>query len=224
MISAVLAEITRRSHLFTEVTGFPDNLDDYNGRASLPNQLPRLVVVLDEFNGLVQASGGPRGRLAQAATQVARQGRKFGVTLVLAGQDFTKEIVGPVRDQMTSRVCFRVATAITSRVVLGRSGAERLKLPGRAWSTPWELLQTYWAELPRLLDSDGLTPKEHMLAANLIREFGGRMTYEVLNGLGIGRREAERVRADWLQRGLANVKPEEKNALYVNEDRFSRAN
>lgn len=63
-----------------------------------------------------------------------------------------------------------------------------------------------------------------MLAAKLIREFGGRMTYEALKALGIGRREADRLRADWLQRGLANVKPEEKNALFVNEERFSRAN
>jgi hypothetical protein len=50
------------------------------------------------------------------------------------------------------------------------------------------------------------------------------MTYESLKALGIGRREADRLRTDWLQRGLANVKPEEKNALFVNEERFSRAN
>jgi len=45
-------------------------------------------VILDEFNGLVMVSGGERGALAQAVTQLAWGGLKFCVHLVLVGQTF----------------------------------------------------------------------------------------------------------------------------------------
>ena len=231
-ITAALDEITRRSERYNQAPGYPDTLEAYNaapgvGGGNMPTcrpgpTLPRLLVVIDEYNGLSLASGGPRGALAQAATQIAWRGRKFGVSLVLAGQDFAKEIVGPVRDQMTTRVCFRVSTAATSRVVLGRSGAERLRAPGRAWCEPWGLVQTYRAELTPAPAGDGLSADERRLAERMQVEYSGRMTLGALLEIGYPEREARRLRRDWQARGLAVVIAEEDNALCINTSRFPR--
>lgn len=220
VIDAVLAEITRRGQLYADAPGFPDSLDAYNAAEGV-EPLPRLLVVIDEYNGLAMTTGGPRAGLAQSVTQVAWRGRKFGVTLILSGQDFTKEIAGPVRDQMTTRVCFRVATASTSRVVLGQSGAENLRTPGRAWTVPWGVMQTYRTSLPEARSGDGLTDAERELGKILISDFSGRMSLDALAKLGFSRRQADKLRADWQARGLAEQRKDEDNALCIVEERFT---
>lgn len=143
-IQVALAELEHRAGLYAQVGPQIDTLENYNRQAT--ERLPHILVVIDEFNGLVLANGGPRGALAQAGTRLAWGGLKFGIHLILAGQDFTKEIVGPVREQMGTRVCFQVAAPSTSRVVLGHPGAERLTTPGRALTNRWDLMQVYQAK------------------------------------------------------------------------------
>jgi len=215
VITAALNEMQSRATLFTGLPGSHDTLDTYNAAAKQAGQiiLPRLLVVVDEFNGLVQASGGPRGALAQQLTRLAWGGRKFGIQIVLAGQTFEKDIVGPVRDQMTTRICYRVATPSIARIVLGEGGAERLKAPGRAISNRWGLLQTYRAPEIEVHTGDGLSPAERRLVDRLQAENDGRMTYEALGRLGYSRRSAVQLRRDWEQRGLAVRRPELDNAL-----------
>ncbi len=208
-------EITRRAALFRDSSHNPDDLDAFNTTAPEGERLARMLVVVDEFNGLVQATGGLKGTVAQAATQIAWRGRKFGVTLVLAGQTFEKDIVGPVRDQLATRICFRVATPSVSRIVIGQHGAERLGVSGRALST-FGAMQVYRASKPQASPpNDGLTVQERRLAAQLIAEYKGRVTFEALAKLGIPRRPAERLRADWEARGLAVRRAEQDNALCV---------
>jgi len=204
-------EINRRASLYRHASHNPDDIDSYNAHANEP--LRRLLVVVDEFNGLVQASGGVRGAVAQAATQIAWRGRKFGVTLILAGQTFEKESVGPVRDQMATRICFRVAAPSISRIVVGRAGAERLLVKGRALST-FGVMQTYLAPKSRNAPSgDGLTKEERILALKICTDHNGRMTLTVLEQLGYPKRQAARLRDDWENRGLAMKRPEQDNAL-----------
>jgi hypothetical protein len=218
VIGRVQELIDQRARLFDLAGNSPDGLDEYNewadGRAA---PLQPVLVVLDEFNGLVMAAGGVRAAFAQAVTQVAWRGAKFGVRLVLAGQDFSKDIVGPVREQLTTRVCLRVANARISDVVLGKPGAERLTLPGRALTNRWGVLQTYLVPKGLLArtDKDGLTVDEQRLAAFIWREGKGRMTMDVTQKYGMGERTARRVRADWLARGLAVVRPDQDNALFL---------
>jgi S-DNA-T family DNA segregation ATPase FtsK/SpoIIIE len=219
VVNLVDQELRRRIALFGEAENAPDNLEDYNKEAKV--KLPRLLVIVDEFNGLVMATGGPKAALAQAVTQIAWRGRKFGVNLILAGQDFTKDIVGPSREMLTTRICFRVASDDTSRIVLNRSGAENLKNPGRALTNAWGLIQTYRAEITALPQGDGLSKEERALAEVLIRDFQGRMSYGALMGMGFSRSRADRIRQDWLTRGLAEVHPDEDNALCVRMSRFS---
>jgi hypothetical protein len=209
--------LNERARLYDQAGNSPDSLDEYNEWA-LANQQPALsplLVVLDEFNGTVQALGGPRGAFANAATQLAWRAAKFGIRLVLAGQDFSKDIVGPVREQMSTRICLRVSNERISDLVLGKTGAERLTRPGRALTNRWGLIQTYFVPKTLLVrtDTNGLSGDEQKLAAFIWNKYNGRMTIPALLEYGQGDKTARRTRADWQERGLAEVRPDQDNAL-----------
>jgi DNA segregation ATPase FtsK/SpoIIIE-like protein len=217
VIGRVQELINERAKLYDQAGNSPDGLDEYNEWATANDvaALQPVMVVLDEFNGTVLATGGIRGSFASAATQIAWRAAKFGIRLVLAGQDFSKEIVGPVREQMTTRICLRVANERISDVVLGKTGAERLALPGRAMTNRWGTIQTYFVPKTSLVrkDANGLTTDEQKLAAFILEKYNGRMTMPALQDYGMSDRTARRVRADWNQRGLAEVRPDQDNAL-----------
>lgn len=218
VLNEVMEEIYRRDKLYDMVQGFPDSLEAYNEVAS--EKLPRIITVIDEFNGMVLSSGGVNGEFSKTAVAIAWRGRKFGVNLVLAGQDFTKAVVGPVRDQMTTKICFQVANSGISRVVLNVGGAEKLKYPGRALTNRWGKLQTYKLDIGDVPESDGVTDYERDLAKNLRDNFGGRMTYDALLENGYGRKRAIRIRNSWLERGLAETRPDQDNALCIIPGKF----
>lgn len=221
VIDAVWAEIARRRALLEAAPGNLPDIEAYNAQG-VGDPVARLLVIFDEFNGAIMATGGPRGSLAQEMTRLAWQARKFGVTLILGGQDFTRETAGPVSDQMTTRVCFGVARPSTSRVVLGRPGAERIRQPGRALSVPWGLVQIYLVELQAPPDSDGLSLAEHELIQVLAAEHDGKLTESALTALGYSQGKARALRRDWLARGLAVIDPGQGNAAIL-ADRALRA-
>ncbi len=218
VLDAVLAEIRRRAALYGALPQQPDTLEAYNRLAAEPP--PRVLVVVDEYNGLALATGGARGEAGSRAMQIAWRGAKFGVQMVLAGQTFEKAIVGPVRDQMRTRVAFKMATASQSRIVIGKAGAEKLNRPGLALTDAWGVVQTYWLQPTRLIGetrSSGLTEDEERLARWLLDNANGRMTREALKRYGLGEREARRLRKEWEDRGLAERRPDQDNALCLNE-------
>lgn len=179
----------------------------------------RTFLIIDEFTGLVAASDGPRGRLASLVSQVAWGGLKYGLHVVLGGHEFTKALVGPVAGQMATRLCFAVRQPSVSRIVAGRAGAERIRTPGRALSDPWGYVQVYqapeMAELLKGVSPDGLTEEERALISWIKHEHGGRVTFRALQEKGMSRGQAEKVRHDWMARGLAVQSPAEDNALIL---------
>jgi hypothetical protein len=209
--------LNERAKLYDAAGNSPDGLDEYNEWAATNNTptLQPVLVVLDEFNGTVLGTGGVKAAFSSAATQVAWRAAKFGIRLVLAGQDFSKDIVGPVREQMTTRICLRVANDRISDVVLGKPGAERLTLPGRALTNRWGTIQTYFVPKSMLIrtDDNGLTADEQRVAVFVWEKYNGRMTMPALLDFGMSDRTARRTRADWQQRGLAAVRPDQDNAL-----------
>ena len=218
VVSQVLELINLRAKLYDQAGNSPDGIEEYNDWAAANGvaEIQPVLVMLDEFNGLVQATGGINGRLAQATTQIAWRAAKFGIRLVLAGQDFEKSIVGPVREQMTTRICLKVANSQISTIVLGKSGAEKLNNIGKAITNRWGLVQIYKVEkdeLARTLDSDGMNDEEKKLACFLEQKYDGRMTMNAVQEFGYSERQARRVRADWQSRGLAKIDPARDNAL-----------
>jgi DNA segregation ATPase FtsK/SpoIIIE-like protein len=132
MLAAAVDEMGQREHLFDAATShFPDKLDEYN-RIPDVEKLPRVVVVLDEVTVLVEEAGGKSGELHRLLLTLAAQGRKYGFTLVVAGQDFKATTFNTaLTHQLSTRVAFKAGSANESRVVLGVDGAERLPGQGR---------------------------------------------------------------------------------------------
>lgn len=85
-------------------------------------ELPRLVVVVDEFAALL----GDHPELHAVFTDIAARGRALGMHLVLG----TQRVAGVVRDALLAncplRISLRVADAADSRAVIGTDDASRL--------------------------------------------------------------------------------------------------
>jgi DNA segregation ATPase FtsK/SpoIIIE-like protein len=216
VVNMALMELSNRVRLFDATEGAPDNLDEYNQKATEP--LPPIMLMLDEFSSVVLGMGGPKSDFAKRATEIAWRGLKFGIHVVLAGQDFGKDIVGPIREQMRTRLCFRVATADVSDVVIGRRGAERIRQPGRAMM-PSGMVQTYLIlkeALGRGAQGAQVSEAERQLLIRLVNEAEGRADLEkIMEFGGIAERQARRLREDWAARGLIEKRAERNNAWFV---------
>jgi DNA segregation ATPase FtsK/SpoIIIE-like protein len=134
LLDAAIAEMQRRERLFdAEINHFPDKLGEYNRIPGI-EPLARAVVIVDEVTVLVAETGGEKGPVHRALLTLAAQGRKYGFTLVVAGQDFKATTLNTaLTHQFNTRVAFKAGSANESRVVLGVTegkGAEALRGAG----------------------------------------------------------------------------------------------
>ncbi|WP_345214782.1 FtsK/SpoIIIE domain-containing protein [Georgenia halophila] len=125
-LSSLRAEVRRREALLARA-GVKD-LVSY--RATRPHEeLPRLLVVVDEFRALADSHPDVLGSLVRLATQ----GRSLGVHLILATQRPGGSVTSEVRANLTVRICLRVLEPAESHDVVGSSEAAELPaVPGRA--------------------------------------------------------------------------------------------
>ncbi len=218
-VQRALGECDHRAARYRQTPGFPEKLAEYNAAAVKDGgpPLPRLLVILDEFNATVLASGGAKGPLASAVAELGWRGRKFGVNLVFAAQDFTKAVVGRVRDQVGATVCFRVKNAATARAV-GCEDAVKIseRRPGLAITDRWGPVQTYYLD-KALLIAEGAAPSvalddEERRVAALALEQGGKITQGSLLAWGMAPGEARRLLEDWKLRGWVAKDPRRNNA------------
>ncbi len=163
VIDRALLECDRRARIYERVPGFPDSLEEYNATARREDApvLERLMVILDEYTVAAQAAGGARGALAGAAAELGWRGRKFGIHLIFSAQDFTKALVGRVRDQVNAVVCFRVRSAAVARIV-GVPDAVRIpaQRPGRACTDRWGPMQSYYLDKAEIVAAGKRTARK----------------------------------------------------------------
>jgi len=205
VVARVLAECDRRAVAYGVVSGFPDNLEDYNAQAVREDaeRLPRLVVILDEFNATALALGGANGDFCGDVATLAWRGRKFGVNLVVAAQDFTMAIVGRMRDQVTP-VLFQVNNSDLARKVGLEEATNLPPQPGLAVTKQWGRMQTYF--LPKAELASGqlaiLTANEAALVGWALEHNDGYLSLaEIQAHGGIGQGAARRLASDWERRG-----------------------
>jgi hypothetical protein len=119
-------ELDRRKDLFRKYPGV-DSLAVYNATTD-GEPLRPVVAVIDEATSLL----GDKS-VEDALRILALRARKYGLWLLLAGQDWkASSLDTAIRNQLSTRVQFRALNAAQSRVLLGRAGAETLDAPGRA--------------------------------------------------------------------------------------------
>lgn len=221
-LRAAYAEIERRKALYGQAANYPENIDEYNQWALKAGAVPlkRLLVALDEFNSAVDNTGGVNGPLANMAKQIVWRGRKFGISLVMGSQDFSKDLVGKVRDQVGVMIVHKVKNAdVAHNIGMGAAAQISANRPGRALTDRWGLIQAYFLDKSKLV-MDGqvvelLSEVERGIAERALAETDGKISRENLMGWGMGFQDAVRLQGDWQQRGWAAKDPQQKNGLYL---------
>lgn len=100
------------------------DLKKKKGKEGPMEEMPYIVVVIDELADLMMA----RGKEIEAMiVRLAQMARAVGIHLVLATQRPSVEVItGLIKANITGRMAFQVASQIDSRTILDNAGAEKL--------------------------------------------------------------------------------------------------
>ena len=151
LLTDLVAELERRKEIFR--TAGCSSIDTYN--KSTGESLQRLIFACDEVAEVLDKTGADAERkklLAQIENRlstIARQGRAFGIHLILATQRPDASIIpGQIRNNMDFRVCGR-ADSVLSSIILDNTDAAGL-IPkdarGRFLLHDGTIFQAYWFE------------------------------------------------------------------------------
>jgi len=103
------------------------NLDTYNralGRRRKDEQLPYIVIIIDEIGDLMMQRPDETER---TLTRLAQMARAVGMHLMVATQRPSVDVItGLIKANFPARISFAVASGVDSRVILDASGAETL--------------------------------------------------------------------------------------------------
>jgi S-DNA-T family DNA segregation ATPase FtsK/SpoIIIE len=92
--------------------------------AKIPKRLPYIVIVIDELADLMMTA--PK-EIEAFIVRLAQKSRAVGIHIVLATQRPQATVVtGLIKSNMPTRIGFRVAAKMDSRIVLDQNGAEAL--------------------------------------------------------------------------------------------------
>jgi len=229
LVDRAIGECNARAVLYRELPGYPEKLEEYNTLAVAAGlaPLPRWLVILDEFSATVMAAGGAQGLLARSTAELGWRGRKFGITLIFAAQDFSKGVVGRVRDQVGAVFGFRVRSSeIADAIGIPQASRIPTSRPGLAITDRWGPVQTFWLDKQLLVALAGenalaespLTDSELALVRWALAERNGYLTLaEIQDRLGIGQRPARRLAEEWGLRGWLQKDPGAANARRITE-------
>ena len=114
--------MNKRYQMFSKVTA--RDIDSYNARVPEKDRVPRIVIIVDEYMDMML--NNPKDVEASVGT-IARMGRAAGIHLVLSTQRPSTDIVtGQIKANIPCRASFTVVDKRESKIIIDRTGAERL--------------------------------------------------------------------------------------------------
>lgn len=94
-------------------------------------RVPYIVILIDEFADLVMADEKNKKKIENYIGRIAQKARAAGISLILATQRPSVNVIsGSIKTNVPSRICFKTATSMDSRVVIDENGAEKLVCKG----------------------------------------------------------------------------------------------
>ncbi len=120
----VVQEMTNRYKCFAQNS--VRDLDSYNEKFkdSKEEQLPKLVVIIDELADLMMVSPD---QVEDAICRLAQMARAAGIHLIVATQRPSVDVItGVIKANIPSRIAFSVSSQADSRTILDMGGAEKL--------------------------------------------------------------------------------------------------
>lgn len=98
------------------------DIDEFN--AISDKKYSRAIIVIDELADLMMRC---KKEVEPLLVRLAQMGRACGIHLILATQRPSREVVtGLLKVNIPTKICFKVPSAVNSRVVMDVSGAEKL--------------------------------------------------------------------------------------------------
>lgn len=120
MLDGLIKEMNRR-YSQLEIYG-ARNIEEYNKKAVF--KLKYIVLIMDEFADFMASS---QQEIEPRISKLTAMARAVGIHLVLATQRPSSDVVtGLIKANIPSRISFQVSSSINSRIILDKSGAEKL--------------------------------------------------------------------------------------------------
>ncbi|MCP4453942.1 MAG: DNA translocase FtsK [Planctomycetes bacterium] len=122
VFNALVAEMEHRYSCLEKAN--VSDLNQYNASVPADQQLPYIVVVVDEFADLLMQNAED---FEQPAIRLAQKARACGIHLVLATQRPSADVIkGLLKTNIPGRIALSVSSKVDSKIILDTSGAENL--------------------------------------------------------------------------------------------------
>jgi len=121
-LKKIVVEMERRYRVLAEKAA--RNIENYNTHAKDEEQLPYIVVIIDELADLMFTAASD---VEDSIARLAQMGRASGIHLILATQRPSVDVItGIIKANFPARISFQVSSKVDSRTILDSHGAEQL--------------------------------------------------------------------------------------------------
>lgn len=115
-------EMDRRYQIFSEL--HVKDIESYNAKHGDKDRLPRIVIIVDEYMDMMDEA--PKETEA-VITSLSRMARASGIHLILSTQRPSSDVItNSIKANLPCRASFTVVDWRESKVIIDRTGAERL--------------------------------------------------------------------------------------------------
>jgi hypothetical protein len=186
----------------------PADIDAYN---LIATPMPRILLAIDEASTPLQDK-----RIFREIAALLREGRKWGLHIVMAGHEWHKEVIpAEVNDMLQTRIAlpmidegsgYVVTRSRTwGRWVIGKPAGRGVLRTNQYTPMQFYLVtpeqETEWLSTVAPTSASPLTDGEAVLVARSVSEVDGRMSIPLLKSWGMEEREARNLVERWELRG-----------------------